>query len=152
MGLESANYVVVPNAGVAGVDEVLASLGAERRTPFPGSDFPRWVLRSDNYWIDVMVGDLGPERKPGVSIRIALCNPIEAHAQLRDLMLALLESMPGVIFDKQTRRSHNGMSEETWRGLEGALSEKRAEFQRHFGPFEAAISGEDVFSKLKSQN
>jgi hypothetical protein len=152
MGLESANYLLVPDSGVDQVEAVLTSLGAEKQTPFPGSDFPRWVLRTHESWIDVMVGDLGPERKSAVSIRIALSNPVAAHAELRRLMVALLDRMPGVLFDRQTRRSYLEVREDTWAEIENALRAKRADFQQNFGPFEAAISGDDVFPKLRSRN
>jgi hypothetical protein len=152
MGLESANYLHVPDGGVEPVEAVLASLGGEKRDPFPGSDFPRWVLRSPACWIDIMLGDLGPGGRPAVSIRIALSNPVVAHAELRRLMGALLHSMPGFIFDKQTRRSYTDIREDNWREIESELCKKRDDFQRNFGPFEAAISGEDVFPTLRSRS
>jgi hypothetical protein len=152
MGLESANYLLAPRAGVDRVPALLASLGAEKRTPFPGSDFQRWVLRTGQSWIDVMVGNLGPEQRPAISIRIALSNPVAAHTELRHLMSALLEHAPGELLDKQTRRSYARVDDDTWREIDEALSSKRADFQRNFGPFEAAISGEDVFPTLRSRN
>jgi hypothetical protein len=99
-----------------------------------------------------MIGDFGPQQKPAVSIRISLSNPVEAHVYLRQLMTALLSHAPGVIFDKQTRRSYDHLDDDGWREIESALSRKRLEFQRNFGPFEAAISGEDVFSTLRSRD
>jgi hypothetical protein len=152
MGLESANYLLALRGGVECVPAVLASLGAEERTPFPGSDFRRWVLRTRQSWIDVMVGNLGPEQVPAISIRIALSNPVAAHAELRRLISALLEHTPGEVLDKQTRRSYVRVDDDIWREIDDALSSKRAEFQRNFGPFEAAVSGEDVFPALRSRN
>lgn len=151
MGLESVNFLLAPDDGVERVETVLASLGAEKRTPFPGSDFPRWVLRSDESWIDIMVGDLRPGRKAAISIRMALSNPVRAHTALRELMNALLEHMPGLVLDKQTGRSYREMGEDTWSEIESGLTKKRADFQQNFGPFEAAISGEDVFATLRSR-
>jgi hypothetical protein len=152
MGLESANYLIAPRDGVDRVETVLASLGAEKHTPFLGGDFPRWVLRTDASWIDVMVGDLGPRQTPAVSIRVALSNPVAAYAELRRLMGGLLEQMPGVLLDRQTRRSYAQVDDDSWREIESALGVKRAEFQRTFGPFEAAISGEDVFPTLRARS
>lgn len=152
MGLESANYLLSPRDGVEHVPTVLASLGAEQRTPFPGSDFPRWVLRTGHSWIDVMLGNMGPEQKSAISIRMALSNPVAAHSELRRLLSALLEQAPGKLLDKQTRRSYASLDDASWREIEDALSNKRIEFQRNFGPFEAAISGEDVFPTLRGRN
>lgn len=152
MGLESANYLMVPAGGVDSVTEVLAAQGASRRSPFPAGGFERWVLQSSESWIDVMVGDFGPEQEPAISIRISLSNPVKAHAHLRELMSALLNQVPGVVFDKQTRNSYDQIDDDAWREIESALSQKRAEFQRNFGPFEAAISGEDVFPTLRSRD
>jgi hypothetical protein len=152
MGLESANYVLAPRGGVESVPEVLASLGAEERSSFPGTDFPRWVLRNPESWIDVMAGNFGAEQRPAVSVRIALSNPVAAHAVLRRLLSTLLEHVPGLLLDKQSRRTYAQLDDESWYEIEGTLDSKRADFQRNFGPFEAAISGEDVFSALRSRN
>jgi hypothetical protein len=152
MGLESANYLLAPRDGIDTVHAVLAKLGAEERTSFQGSDFPRWVIRNDESWIDVMAGNFGSEQSPAVSIRIALSNPVGAHVALRRLLGVLLEHVPGVLLDKQSRRSYTQLDDESWREIESALSNKRADFQRNFGPFEAAISGEDVFPALRSRD
>jgi hypothetical protein len=152
MGLESVNYVVVPAVGVASAAQVIAALGAEERSQFPGREFSRWVLRNDQCWIDLMVGDLGPDAKPAISVRLAVTNPAGALAQLRAVLGTLLEHMPGKLFDKQTRRSYDRIDDDSWSEIEDSINKKRVEFQKNFGPFEAAISGEDVFPTLRSRN
>ena len=99
-----------------------------------------------------MIRDLRPEHTPTISIQIALSNPTTAHAALRVLMTALLESLPGVLFDRQTRRSYTHLDHGTWHDIESALLKRRDEFQRNFGPFEAAISADDVFQTLRARS
>jgi hypothetical protein len=149
MGLESANYLLVPDAGIAVARDAIESFGASTREPFPASNFERWVIRGDRYWIDVMTGQFGSDARAAISLRIALSNPLEADDVLGRLLKNLMARMPGILFDKQTGRSYRHFDENNWRELHAALNQKRAEFQRDFGPFEAAISGEDVFPTLR---
>lgn len=151
MGVESANYLLLPKDDGSAVSNVLTALGAERREVSKGSSFDAWVLRGDGYWIDVIVGPLGPNRREAISLRIALSNPQSAAVVLRHLMAELLRVAPGELADLQTRRTHSGLGEDEWREIYAAFVLKRDEFQRHFGPFEAAISGDDVFDALHAQ-
>lgn len=151
MGFESANYMLVPTDGVGAVSSILQQLGSEEQDPFPSSNFARWILRGERYWIDVMVGGFGPDRKPSVSIRIALSNPVEAVEVLHRILRELMERAPGQLFDSQTRRSYAGMSDEIWQDIQTGFEKKRERFQQQFGPFEAAISGEDVFPALNAR-
>lgn len=159
MGVESANYLLIPSEGVENAVEVLRSFSATQRSPFPSSpvgrpvrsDFDRWVIQGELYWIDVMVGALGPDDQTAISFRVALSNPVQTEDVLRRLFDEFMARVPGTLVDRQTRRTYLKLGNDAWEEILEAFRGKRAEFQAHFGPFEAAISGEDVFPRLKGE-
>lgn len=147
MGLESANYFISVKDGWARLDEVLLRLGAERRDAFaPGLD--RWIIRGDRYWIDLMSGEFGGGETPGISVRVALCNPPDVEIAVRHVLAALMNEFNGQLYDVQTSQSYRALDDASWAQVQEAFAAKRAQFRQYFGSFEAAMSGEDVFPRL----
>lgn len=147
MGLESANYFVGVKEGWVRHEEVFLRLGARKRDPF-GTSFDRWIVRTERYWIDLMSGDFGSPGKPAISVRVALCNPPDVESALRDVLTALLREFGGKLHDVQTNRSYGALDDASWSEVLEAFAAKRSQFRQYWGTFEAAISGEEVFSRL----
>ena len=152
MGVESANYAFVPDQPLEAIPRLMVELGAEERSPFPATNFQRWALRGEHYWIDIMLGSLGPSSRPSVSVRVALCNPLEVGCPMEQLFQLLLRELQGTLLDRQTKRSYRSLDQASWLQVWDAFCKKKEEFHCNFGVFEAAISGDDVFACLAARN
>lgn len=149
MGIESANYMIAPSGDMGALSRILLDLGCNLRSS--SGELERWVLSGERYWIDVMIGPLGPNRTLAISVRLALSNPIEAIDVLRRVLSELLSHVSGELFDSQTGKAHSAMSDESWESIREGLTKKQEEFQQYFGPFEAPVSGDDVFAALRTR-
>lgn len=148
MGIESANYTVISSTTPEEMDFTLDAVATRVLQVSPGV-FPKWVKKDEQHWIDIMRGNFGPERRVAVSVRVALCNPPEAEVELRSLLGTLLDELGGSLCDEQTGRIYAGLDEPSWIEVRGGLRAKQNEFRKLFGSFEAAISGDAVFSALR---
>lgn len=145
MGVESANYkVLFRNGSLDDVRDMLRHLRAEQQV---SETFEKWVLNGERHWIDLMLLP-GPENRPMLSIRVALCNPADVEKVLHVVLTEVLQSLDGKLRDEQTGKTYCDLAGTNWTELQAAFSDKRDQFQRNFGPFEAAISGENVFPIL----
>ena len=150
MGIESANYTITLKDGLERVPEVLAQLGGLQRHGVR-NDFQTWIFEDDHYWIDVMTGSFGPNSSLAISVRVALCNPVDVEMRLRQLLTDLLGHFGGRLYDSQTSRSYTKVDDPAWTDIYGGFAAKRAQFRQHFGSFEAAISGERVFDVIRER-
>lgn len=148
MGVESANYVYALSPHNCDVDKTLEKLGAVKQRADPGR-FDYWVLKGERYWIDFQLGSFNAQC--ALSIRVALCNPVDVLVVLRNVFEVLSDTCAGTLLDKQSGLKHSRWSEAAWGTVEEAYAGKQAEFQKYFGPFEAAISGSDVFETLRER-
>lgn len=147
MGIESAVYAFVPNATTA-IRHVLTGLGATQ-TAAIGDDYDRWVLRvPEQYWIDLMLGELGGPGRAALSVRVAVCNPVAVEERLHLLLEALFQT-GGRLYDQQTRTWHTNLGEQTWASVLNGYRAKRQAFLTVLGEFEAAISGDDVLRTMQ---
>lgn len=152
MGLESANFLYSATVDIS-MSELLLSLEAEG--PF-GQRFNQYVLRDNDYWIDVEIQKITPGFPPSVWIRVALTNPLQVEHELRALVEALLRNAGGSLVNMDGRKrltglSNNELNEEEWRDLWVSYLEKRAVFRQYYGALEAAISGDVVFATIRDQ-
>lgn len=152
MGIESANYTIFPGADCEAVDEVLLRAKAVPVSTSSPVGFQKWVVRGDRYWIDLMRGNFGPARREALSIRIALCNPLDADEVLRTTLGGLLTELRGTLMDGQTKRTYETLDDEAWNEIVVALTIKRDQFRQFFGALEAPIGGDEVFAELRKRN
>jgi len=145
MGIESANYQFSPReASRASISAVLKDLGAFLRE---GSEGDLFVIRGPEHWIDLDLAD-SPNH---ISIRVAVCNPPPALSVLRGVFDALGARIGGELVDLETRHRHPArLGDEEWRTLVSALEAKRSRFGKAFRDFRAALSGDHVFSYMRT--
>jgi hypothetical protein len=149
MGVESANYQYVPTREsaelLAGTLDILGAWLVDD----DNERIVQYVLRGNDYWIDVEVMCAGGLTYPSASIRVALCNPPGVALALRNLLETLLKRGAGYIIDRPGDRKFRAIDDETWQQLWEAYELKRVDFRQHFGGFEAAVSGADVFRIIR---
>lgn len=143
MGMESANYVFRPEASGADLDTVLRQHGAR---PAPEGRDGHFVLRDDDYWIDVQTR--GPNF--ALSFRVALINPRAVLPQLRSLLAALMDVAGGQVFDVDGDLRLDELTDEAWSEVERHFLARQSEFQDFFGPVTAAVSADSVFDFITS--
>jgi hypothetical protein len=149
VGVEAANFVFIPNtARGSELVAIVESLGATRF----GSKEGRYVVRGDDHWIDLKIGTYGRRRVPSVSVRVALSNPPPAYGVLTRLLASLLRLGGGQVIDPQSREEFSELDQAAQDRVRSALEARRADFERQFGPLEAAISGDDVFDYLHGRS
>lgn len=148
MGVESTVFQVRYDSELGdGIDRAMAVVGA---VPVEGefSGSVRAVVSDrDRYWIDLQVW---PDRSL-VSVRVALCNPPEVYPVLRTVLSVLLAVAPAVVVDLDDDARYRELAEHSWVLISEALDRRRSEFHEHFGEFVAAISGDDVFSRMRER-
>src|SRR3977135_3610147 len=86
MGVESANYVYVPTRESADLLAGTLNILGARMVDNDNELIVQWVLRGNDYWIDVEVMCAGGLTYPSASIRVALCNPAGVALALRNLL------------------------------------------------------------------
>lgn len=152
MGVESANYHYVPTAdGSAKLAVTLDRLGARRR-PSDSGRFCHYVLSGVDHWIDLEVGLTGGLSYPSVEIRVALCNPAPTLEVLHRLLATLLLEGGGYLMDRTGDQRLTQLDDDAWMRLRTAYEAKRDDFRERFGSFEAPISGEDVFKRMRESS
>lgn len=143
MGVESAVYRVVPAAGTSEpYVSALLDAGAERRGE------GRFVRRGQRYWIDIEVD----VPAPSVGLRVSFSNPADVVSEIRRVFDVLARVGAGDVFDPTAKRR---FSVEDVTKVEKLLADylgRREMFQRHFGPFEAAVSADDVFRLMRERS
>src|SRR6187402_980022 len=99
MGVESANYMYALSQDDCDVGKTLEELGAVKQTA-DSDRFDYWVLKGEQYWIDFQFGSFSAQR--ALSIRVALCNPVDVLIELRNVLEVLSERCAGILLDKQS--------------------------------------------------
>ena len=140
MGIESAVYQYVADPSESNLArEALVRLGAV------AIDEKHFVLRGPRHWIDAQLGL--PE--PLVSLRVALCNPIDVLDVLRSVFAGLLRTGGGEILDVATDRRMSALDEGSWHYVSLSYLSRREDFHRLFGDMEAPISADTVFDHVE---
>lgn len=143
MGVESAVYRFVPEGDNS--DAAVASLvsaGAKR------TDERHLVFRGSGSWIDIEV-DVPP---PSIGIRVAFSNPVAVANEIRGILSTLAASGAGDIVDPARKSRFKVGDPDKVDDLITAFGQRRDEFQKYFGSFEAAVSGSDVFRILRERS
>lgn len=120
----------------------MVAAGAERR------DENHLVLRSPNFWIDVEID----VPAPSVGLRVSFTNPASVVGEVRKTLSVLGASGPGDMVDPVRRARFSIKDEQKVDELLDLFSERQKEFQRYFGPFEAAVSADAVFRLLRERS
>jgi hypothetical protein len=128
-----------------GLDRAMGVVGAESLEGASGGTVKAVVSARDRYWIDLQAW---PDRSL-VSVRVALCNPPEAFPMLRTVLSVLLAVSPAVVVDVDGDARYRELADHSWTLIAEELDRRRSEFREHFGEFVAAISGDDVFSRMR---
>lgn len=143
MGVESAVYRAVPAAGTsAPYVSALVDAGAERRGE------GRLVLRGQRYWIDMEVD----VPAPSVGLRVSFSNPTDVVSQIRRVFDALAYAGNGEVVDPTAKRRFSVEDATKVDELLADYVRRREVFQRDFGPFEAAVSADDVFRLMRERS
>lgn len=143
MGVESAVYQVVPAAGTSDVYvSALVDIGAERR----GEHY--LVLRGRCHWIDLEV-DMPA---PSVGIRVSFTNPADVVSEISQLFDTFARVGTAKIFDPTGKRRFSIEDGTLVEELLADFVRRREVFQRYFGPFEAAVSAQDVFRLMRERS
>lgn len=141
MGIESAVYRFVPRErDSAPARAALVEAGAEVVGP------NHLVLAGPQYWIDVEI-DVPP---PMVSLRVAFTNPPLIVKELRDVFATLEGSGYGEVVDMAAHDRFGVDDKACLEQLLRVFELRREAFQRDFGPFEAAVSANEVFKLLRA--
>lgn len=136
-------YRVVPAAGTSEpYVSALLDAGAER----PGEG--RLVLRGQRYWIDVEV-DVSA---PSVGLRVSFSNPADVVSEIRRVFSVLARVGVGDVFDPTAKRRFSVEDATEVEELLAGYVRRRETFQRDFGPFEAAVSADDVFRLMRERS
>lgn len=142
MGIESAVYRFVPSAGSPEPSvSALVAAGAEKR------DGGHLVLRGPRHWIDIQVD----VPAPSIGLRVAFSNPVAVVAEIRRVLAVLASSGPGEVVDPARRRRFSITDDEQVNELLTDFEGRRDAFQRDFGPFEVAVSADDVFRLMRER-
>lgn len=142
MGMESAVYRFVPSVGSSTpYVSALVAAGAEKR------DSGHLVLRGLGHWIDIQVD----VPAPSVGLRVAFSNPVVVVAEVRRVIAVLASTGPGELVDPARRRRFSIADYQQVNELLTDFEGRRSAFQRDFGPFEAAVSADDVFRLMRER-
>lgn len=143
MGVESAVCRVVPAAGASDAYvSALLDAGAE----WLGEG--RLVLRGRRFWIDLEVD----VPAPSVGLRVSFSNPAGVVSEIRRLFDVVARAGTGVVIEPAARRRFSLDDDTKVEELLADFSRRRETFQREFGPFEAAVSAEDVFRLMRERS
>ena len=146
MGVESANYQIrYSDDPGEGFTRAMLVLGAE--VVDDGSSVRSVVRSDDRYWLDLQAW---PERSL-VSVRVALCNPPEVLPMLRTVLSVLAAAAPGVVVDVDGDAHYVDLADRSWSAVAESFERRRAEFRQYFGDYTAAISGGEVFARLRDR-
>lgn len=150
MGLESANYkFTVRNHNPSDFVPILEELGAVPKAPEDGGFLP-FELKTDEYFIDFMVYPNEEKSFVTLSLRVALCNPDTVVLKVINILSKLAERFQGTIFDQNAKASFLSIGDKERIQIMDAFVNKKAEFQKWYGNFTAAISGEKVFEYIRN--
>lgn len=143
MGVESAVYRFIPlsknsDAPVA----ALVAAVAERR------DENHLVVRSQDFWIDFEID----VPIPSVGLRVSFTNPASVVEEIRRILSVLESSGAGDLLDPVRKLRFTIDDEQKVDELLDLFFERRKEFQRYFGPFEAAVSADAVFRLMRERS
>jgi hypothetical protein len=151
MGLESANYVFNSHARVeiSQLAVVVKNLGGHEnplKRPNHGTEF---IINGENHWIDLQWLDQSQTGRPAVFIRVALCNPLDVGAFLKNLLDAMFDLGEAVLFDTRSKLEWRSWNNRNWEELWDSYLHQRSDFRKAFGNYEAAISAGKVFENLR---
>lgn len=142
MGVESAVYRYVPASGESALlREALIEAGAEVVKD------DELVLRGPSHWIDVQLD----RPAPSVGLRVAFSNPVGVAGELRRVLAILSGTGRGEVVDPATRARIPSDDDTQIGELLAAFERRREAFQRDYGPFEASVSGGDVFRLMRER-
>jgi hypothetical protein len=88
---------------------------------------------------------------PSVGLRVSFSNPGDVVSEIRRVLDVLARAGDGDVVDPTAKRR---FSVEDGPGVEELLADyvrRREVFQRDFGPFEAAVSADDVFRLMRER-
>ncbi|MEI7055102.1 hypothetical protein WBG06_04735 [Nocardioides sp. CCNWLW239] len=143
MGVESAVYRVIPADGTSEQQvSALLDAGAERRGE------SRLVLRGRRYWIDSEVG----VPAPSIGLRVSFSNPVDVVPEIRRVFGVIASAGSGDVVDPTAKRRFSVDDAAKVEQLLADYVRRRELFQRHFGPFEVAVSAGDVFRLMRERS
>lgn len=147
MGYGSFVVVFVPDDADA-LRRVLGEIGA---VPWPTeTGYDEWVLHGHDYWIDLQFGPRSTLGRPGLWIRLAVCNPPRAMEELRRIVEKVLAEAGGVIV--VDGNAYGSISEEVWSEVRRSMCQLKTSFFRNFKMFEAPISSRDLFTEIRRRS
>jgi hypothetical protein len=150
MGLESANYLYVSDGETSRrLPDLLSFLGAR---PADETGRGRYVYHGPEFLIEILVPQPDREDRSQISIRVALVNPVGVGRALKTLLKTIFaHGESGYLLDMQTKRKWRKIDDTTWSDIWDTFTQRREEFRKRFGDFEAPISADDVFRVMREQ-
>lgn len=143
MGLESKNFLFVFNKAKALKDIVEAIHFDE---VIHNEEQILLVKKGDDYWIDLL--SFSTEIKE-LSIRIALCNPVQAFTrELKKLLNELFGLAEGsFLLDRDSKNKYYHLEDAAWEEIITTYQERKSIFTSIHGKEEKAISSNDFYRK-----
>jgi hypothetical protein len=151
MGRESSNYNYRPSKDrKSQFVAVLSTFNAERvvgLADIEGATY--YVIRGDDYWIDLEVREPNEKGYIVASVRIAVCNPLSIESTMRRFFSELFAKCSGRLIDRDAREEFVSIDDMDWSKMWAAHIARRTTFQNIYGEFDAPISGGYVFKYMR---
>ncbi|NML40097.1 hypothetical protein HHL17_23050 [Chitinophaga sp. G-6-1-13] len=143
MGLESKNFLFVFDK-VKTLKDITEAIHFDEVVHHDDQIY--LVKKGDDYWIDLL--SFSTEIK-ALSVRIALCNPVQAFTrELRKLLNELFGLAKGsFLLDRDSKEKYDRLEDAAWEEIMKNYRERKAVFTSIHGKDEKAISSNDFYKK-----
>lgn len=138
MGLESVNFLFKSEYNLK---DILLSF--DHIYSFNNREY--FYKEDKKFWIDLLLQD-----QFRLSIRIALCNPMEEVLNAFFLLLDQLFEDGGLLFNLNDKREFADIADISRSEIREIYKERKDIFEKYYGYMEMAIGVESFYEKMKS--